>query len=220
MGEGLAQRVIDRDVPPYLLGKIYSLDMGALMAGAKYKGEYEERVKSVLAEIEKMTNDGTPCILFIDEMHLMMAGKGGDSGMDAANLLKPMLARGKLRCIGATTLNEYRQRIEKDAALERRVQQVLVEEPTVVDAIAILRGLREKYEVHHGVRILDSALVSAAQLAKRYLTARNLPDSAIDLVDESCADVTVSRETVPAVSNRHLPLPSKRIVEIWVVSVA
>ena len=195
--EGLAQRVIDRDVPPNLLGKIYSLDMGALMAGAKYKGEYEERVKSVLAEIEKMTNDGTPCILFIDEMHLMMAGKGGDSGMDAANLLKPMLARGKLRCIGATTLNEYRQSIEKDAALERRFQQVLVEEPTVEDAIAILRGLREKYEVHHGVRILDSALVSAAQLAKRYLTARKLPDSAIDLVDESCADVTVSRETVP-----------------------
>ena len=151
--EGLAQRVIDRDVPPNLLGKIFSLDMGALMAGAKYKGEYEERVKSVLAEIEKMTNDGTPCILFIDEMHLMMAGKGGDSGMDAANLLKPMLARGKLRCIGATTLNEYRQSIEKDAALERRFQQVLVEEPTVEDAIAILRGLREKYEVHHGVRL-------------------------------------------------------------------
>ena len=195
--EGLAQRVIDRDVPPNLLGKIYSLDMGGLMAGAKYKGEYEERVKAVLSDIEKMTNDGTPCILFIDEMHLMMAGKGGDTGMDAANLLKPMLARGKLRCIGATTLNEYRQSIEKDAALERRFQQVIVEEPTVEDTIAILRGLREKYEVHHGVRILDAAVVSAAQLAKRYLTARKLPDSAIDLVDESCADVTVSRETVP-----------------------
>lgn len=195
--EGLAQRVVDRDVPPNLLGKILSLDMGSLMAGAKYKGEYEERVKAVLNDIEKMTNDGTPCILFIDEMHLMMAGKGGDSGMDAANLLKPMLARGKLRCIGATTLNEYRQYIEKDAALERRFQQVLVEEPSVEDTIAILRGLREKYEVHHGVRILDNALVSAAQLAKRYLTARKLPDAAIDLVDESCADVTVSRETVP-----------------------
>ncbi|WFD38673.1 uncharacterized protein MJAP1_001635 [Malassezia japonica] len=195
--EGLAQRVVNRDVPPSLLGKILSLDMGSLMAGAKYKGEYEERVKAVLTDIEKMTSDGTPCILFIDEMHLMMAGKGGDTGMDAANLLKPMLARGKLRCIGATTLNEYRQSIEKDAALERRFQQVLVEEPTVEDTVAILRGLREKYEVHHGVRILDAALVSAAQLAKRYLTARKLPDAAIDLVDESCADVTVSRETVP-----------------------
>ncbi|WFD01492.1 hypothetical protein MOBT1_000157 [Malassezia obtusa] len=195
--EGLAQRVVNRDVPPNLLGKIFALDMGALMAGAKYKGEYEERVKAVLADIEKINNDGTPCILFIDEMHLMMAGKGGDSGMDAANLLKPMLARGKLRCIGATTLNEYRTSIEKDAALERRFQQVLVEEPTVEDTIAILRGIREKYEVHHGVRIMDGALVSAAQLAKRYLTARKLPDAAIDLVDESCADVAVSRETVP-----------------------
>jgi len=195
--EGLAQRVVDRDVPPNLLGKILALDMGSLMAGAKYKGEYEERVKAVLNDIEKMTNDGTPCILFIDEMHLIMAGKGGDTGMDAANLLKPMLARGKLRCIGATTLNEYRTSIEKDAALDRRFQQVLVEEPTVEDTIAILRGIREKYEVHHGVRIMDGALVSAAQLAKRYLTSRKLPDAAIDLVDESCADVTVSRETVP-----------------------
>ncbi|WFD31839.1 hypothetical protein MSPP1_002879 [Malassezia sp. CBS 17886] len=195
--EGLAQRVVNRDVPPNLLGKILSLDMGSLMAGAKYKGEYEERVKSVLNDIEKMTNDGTPCILFIDEMHLMMAGSGGENGMDAANLLKPMLARGKLRCIGATTLNEYRKYIEKDAALERRFQQVLVEEPSVDDTVAILRGLCEKYEVHHGVRIMDGALVAAAQLAKRYLTSRKLPDAAIDLVDEACADVTVSRETVP-----------------------
>ena len=195
--EGLAQRIVDRDVPPNLIGKIFSLDMGSLMAGAKYKGEYEERVKEVLNETEKVSNDGTPCILFIDEMHLMMAGQGSDSGMDAANLLKPMLARGKLRCIGATTLSEYRKYIEKDAALERRFQQVLVEEPSVDDTIAILRGVREKYEVHHGVRILDNALVSASHLAKRYLTARKLPDAAIDLVDEACADVTVSRETVP-----------------------
>ncbi|PKI83621.1 hypothetical protein MVES1_002759 [Malassezia vespertilionis] len=195
--EGLAQRVVNRDVPPNLLGKIFALDMGSLMAGAKYKGEYEERVKAVLNDIEKMTNDGTPCILFIDEMHLMMAGQGSDNGMDAANLLKPMLARGKLRCIGATTLNEYRQSIEKDAALERRFQQILVEEPTVEDTIAILRGIREKYEVHHGVRIMDAAIVAASQLAKRYLTSRKLPDAAIDLVDEACADVTVSRETVP-----------------------
>lgn len=195
--EGLAQRIINRDVPPNLIGKIFSLDMGSLMAGAKYKGEYEERVKSVLNETEKVSSEGTPCILFIDEMHLMMAGQGSDSGMDAANLLKPMLARGKLRCIGATTLSEYRKYIEKDAALERRFQQVIVEEPSVDDTIAILRGIREKYEVHHGVRILDSALVSAAHLAKRYLTARKLPDAAIDLVDEASADVTVSRETVP-----------------------
>ncbi|EPQ27694.1 uncharacterized protein PFL1_04832 [Pseudozyma flocculosa PF-1] len=195
--EGLAQRVVDRDVPPNLLGKILSLDMGALMAGAKYKGEYEERVKSVLSDIEKMTADGTPCILFIDEMHLLMAGQGSDSGMDAANLLKPMLARGKLRVIGCTTANEYRKYIEKDAALERRFQSILVVEPSVEDCIAILRGIRDKYEVHHGVRILDSAIVSAAQLAKRYLTDRRLPDSAIDLVDEACADVRVSRETVP-----------------------
>ena len=196
--EGLAQRVVDRDVPPNLLGKILSLDVGALMAGAKYRGEYEERVKAVLSDIEKMTQDGTPCILFIDEMHLLMAGQGSNSGgMDAANLLKPMLARGKLRVIGCTTANEYRQYVEKDAALERRFQSILVNEPTVEDCIAILRGIRDKYEVHHGVRILDSAIVSAAQLAKRYLTDRRLPDSAIDLVDEACADVRVSRETVP-----------------------
>lgn len=196
--EGLAQRVVDRDVPPNLLGKILSLDVGGLMAGAKYRGEYEERVKSVLADIEKMTADGTPCILFIDEMHLLMAGQGSSGGgMDAANLLKPMLARGKLRVIGCTTANEYRQYIEKDAALERRFQSILVNEPSVEDCIAILRGIRDKYEVHHGVRILDAAIVSAAQLAKRYLTDRRLPDSAIDLVDEACADVRVSRETVP-----------------------
>ncbi|KZT53625.1 hypothetical protein CALCODRAFT_500871, partial [Calocera cornea HHB12733] len=172
--------------------------MGALMAGAKYKGEYEERVKSVLNEIEKAGEQGTGVILFIDEMHLLMAGKGSEGGgMDAANLLKPMLARGKLRCIGATTLAEYRQYIEKDSALERRFAQVIVNEPSVPDTISILRGIREKYEVHHGVRIMDGALIQAAQLAHRYLTSRRLPDAAIDLVDEACASVRVTRETAP-----------------------
>jgi ATP-dependent Clp protease ATP-binding subunit ClpB len=191
--------------------------MGALMAGAKYKGEYEERIKSVLNEVEKSAGDGgTGVILFIDELHLIMAGRGSEGGgMDAANLFKPLLARGKLRCIGATTLAEYRKYIETDAALERRFAQVLVNEPSVPETISILRGIREKYEVHHGVRILDGALIAAATLAQRYLTARRLPDSAIDLVDEACArcvylswhfnttfstltiSVRVTRETAP-----------------------
>lgn len=163
--------------------------MGALMAGAKYRGEYEERIKSVLNEVEKASEEGAGVILFIDEFHLIMAGGGGagGGGMDAANLFKPLLARGKLRCIGATTLKEYRTYVEKDPALERRFAQVIINEPTVPETISILRGIREKYEVHHGVRILDGALISAAQLAHRYLTTRRLPDSAIDLVDEACA---------------------------------
>jgi ATP-dependent Clp protease ATP-binding subunit ClpA len=163
--------------------------MGALMAGAKYKGEYEERIKAVLNEIEKASEDGgLGVILFIDELHLIMAGRGAEGGgMDAGNLFKPLLARGKLRCIGATTLAEYRKYIETDAALERRFAQVIVNEPSVPETISILRGIREKYEVHHGVRILDAALISAATLAHRYLTSRRLPDSAIDLVDEACA---------------------------------
>lgn len=157
------------------------------MAGAKYQGEYEERIKSVLNEVEKAAEDGGPgIILFIDELHLIMAGRGG-GGMDAGNLFKPLLARGKLRCIGATTLSEYRKYIETDPALERRFAQVIVNEPSVPETISILRGIREKYEVHHGVRILDGALISAATLAHRYLTSRRLPDSAIDLVDEACA---------------------------------
>jgi ATP-dependent Clp protease ATP-binding subunit ClpB len=157
------------------------------VAGTKFRGEYEERVKSVLDEVENASKDGGPdVILFVDELHLLMSGQGGD-GMDAANLFKPLLARGKLRCIGATTLAEYRKHIEKDAALERRFAQVLVNEPTVPETISILRGIREKYEVHHGVRILDGALITAATLAHRYLTSRRLPDSAIDLVDEACA---------------------------------
>ncbi|KAG8762270.1 hypothetical protein FRC12_009113 [Ceratobasidium sp. 428] len=198
IAEGLAQRIVKRDVPASLLGRLFSLDMGALMAGAKYKGEYEERIKSVLSEIEKKGEEGVGIILFIDELHLIMAGSGNSSGgMDAANLLKPLLARGKLRCIGATTYAEYRQYIEKDAALERRFAQVIVNEPSVPDTISILRGIRERYEVHHGVRILDPALIQAATLAHRYLTSRRLPDSAIDLVDEACASVRVTRETSP-----------------------
>ncbi|KAH8915470.1 P-loop containing nucleoside triphosphate hydrolase protein [Atractiella rhizophila] len=192
--EGLAQRVINRDVPANLLGKIFSLDMGALMAGASYKGQYEERVKSVLQEIEKSE---TSIILFVDELHLIMAGKDSGGGMDAANLLKPMLARGQLRMIGATTLAEYRKYIEKDAAFERRFQQVLVNEPTVPETISILRGIREKYEVHHGVNIQDAAITTAAQLAHRYLTSRKLPDSAIDLIDEAAAAVRVTRDSQP-----------------------
>ncbi|PCH33652.1 hypothetical protein WOLCODRAFT_141737 [Wolfiporia cocos MD-104 SS10] len=198
IAEGLAQRIVNRDVPASLLGRLYSLDMGALMAGAKYKGEYEERIKSVLNEIEKASDEGTGVILFIDELHLIMAGRGAEGGgMDAANLFKPLLARGKLRCIGATTLAEYRKYIETDAALERRFAQVLVNEPSVPETISILRGIREKYEVHHGVRILDGALIQAASLAHRYLTSRRLPDAAIDLVDEACASVRVTRETAP-----------------------
>jgi ATP-dependent Clp protease ATP-binding subunit ClpB len=179
---------VKRDVPASLIARLYSLDMGALMAGAKYKGEYEERIKAVLNEIEKASEEGHGVILFIDELHLIMAGRGAEGGgMDAGNLFKPLLARGKLRCIGATTLAEYRKYIEKDAALERRFAQVIINEPSVPETISILRGIREKYEVHHGVRILDGALISAATLAHRYLTSRRLPDSAIDLVDEACA---------------------------------
>ncbi len=172
--------------------------MGALMAGAKYKGEYEERVKAVLSEVERSGDEGTQILLFVDELHLIMAGsKDSSGGMDAANLLKPMLARGKLKLIGATTLNEYREYIEKDSAFERRFAQVLVEEPSVPDTVGIMRGIREKYETYHGVRIMDSALVLAAQLAKQYLTSRRLPDSAIDLLDEAAAAVKVARETKP-----------------------
>ncbi|KAG8935918.1 hypothetical protein FRC02_005673 [Tulasnella sp. 418] len=196
IAEGLAQRIVKRDVPASLISRVFSLDLGALMAGASLKGEYEERIKSVLDEVVKASEDGPGVILFIDELHLLVTGQGSNS-MDAANLLKPLLARGKLRCIGATTLAEYAQFIEKDAALERRFSQVIVKEPTVPETISILRGIRERYEVHHGVRILDPALVAAAELAHRYLTQRKLPDSAIDLVDECCASVKAVRETRP-----------------------
>ena len=194
--EGLASRIVNADVPANLATcRLLSLDVGALVAGTKYRGEFEERMKSVLKEIEESQE---MIVLFIDEIHLLMgAGASGEGGMDAANLLKPMLARGQLHCIGATTLAEYRKYIEKDAAFERRFQQVLVKEPSVPETISILRGLKERYEVHHGVTISDGAIVAAATLASRYLTARRLPDSAIDLIDEAASAVRVERESAP-----------------------
>ena len=193
--EGLAQRIADGDVPEKLKDKkIFSLDMGALVAGAKYRGEFEERLKAVLEEVKK--SDGN-IILFIDELHLIVGAGKTDGAMDASNMLKPMLARGELHCIGATTLDEYRQYIEKDAALERRFQPVMVDEPTVEDTISILRGLRERYEVFHGVKITDSALVAAATLSHRYITDRFLPDKAIDLVDEACALIKTELDSMP-----------------------
>jgi ATP-dependent Clp protease ATP-binding subunit ClpA len=196
--EGLAQRIVNADVPDNLAAcKLLSLDVGALVAGSKYRGEFEERMKGVLKEISESKE---MIVLFVDEIHLLMgAGSSGEGGMDAANLLKPMLARGQLHCIGATTLAEYRKYIEKDAAFERRFQQVLVKEPSIPETISILRGLKEKYEVHHGVNIADAAIVAAANLAARYLTSRRLPDSAVDLIDEAAAAVRVARESQPEV---------------------
>jgi ATP-dependent Clp protease ATP-binding subunit ClpB len=194
--ECLAQRIVNADVPANLAQcKLLSLDVGALVAGSKYRGEFEERMKAVLKEIE---DSKEMILLFVDEMHLLMgAGSTGEGGMDSANMLKPALARGQLHCIGATTLAEYRKYIEKDAAFERRFQQIIVKEPTVPETISILRGLKERYEVHHGVNISDAAIVTAANLAARYLTARKLPDSAIDLIDEAASAVRVTRESAP-----------------------
>ena len=194
--EALAKRIADGDVPKSLLNKkIFSLDMGSLVAGAKYRGEFEERLKAVLEDVAK--SDGE-IILFIDELHTIVGAGKTDGALDAGNMLKPMLARGELHCIGATTLNEYRQYIEKDAALERRFQPVLVDEPTVEDTISILRGIKDRYEVFHGVKIMDNALVSAAMLSSRYISDRFLPDKAIDLVDEACALVKTENDTMPA----------------------
>ena len=193
--EGLAQRIVAGDVPEALKDKkIFALDMGALVAGAKYRGEFEERLKAVLEEVKKSEGQ---IILFIDELHLIVGAGKTDGAMDASNMLKPMLARGELHCIGATTLDEYRQYIEKDAALERRFQPVMVDEPSVEDTISILRGLRERYEVFHGVKITDSALVAAATLSNRYITDRFLPDKAIDLVDEACALIKTELDSMP-----------------------
>ena len=193
---GLARRIVAGDVPESLKNKtLFSLDMGALVAGAKYRGEFEERLKSVLNEVVK--SDGQ-ILLFIDEVHTVVGAGATDGAMDAGNLLKPMMARGELRCIGATTLNEYRKYIEKDTALERRFQPVMVGEPSVEDTISILRGLKERYEVHHGVRIRDAALVSAAVLSDRYISDRFLPDKAIDLVDEAAAKLRTEIESMPA----------------------
>ena len=193
--EGLACRIVKDDVPLTLKNKtIYELDMGALVAGAKFRGEFEERLKAVLNKIKE--SEGK-IILFIDEIHLIVGAGKADGALDAGNMLKPMLARGEIDCIGATTLNEYRMYIEKDRALERRFQQVLVKEPTVEDTISILRGLKERFESHHGVKITDGAIVNAAVLSNRYLTDRFLPDKAIDLIDEACSSIRVEIDSMP-----------------------
>ena len=214
IAEGLAQRIVRGDVPEGLKDKtIFSLDMGALIAGAKYRGEFEERLKAVLEEIRK--SEGR-ILLFIDELHTIVGAGKTEGSMDAGNLLKPMLARGELHCIGATTLDEYRKYIEKDAALERRFQPVLVDEPTVEDTISILRGLKERYEVYHGVRIHDNALVAAATLSNRYITDRFLPDKAIDLVDEACASIRTEIDSMP----EELDIVRRKIMQLEIEEMA
>ena len=214
IAEGLAQRIVKKDVPKGLQDKtIFSLDMGALIAGAKYRGEFEERLKAVLEEVKQ--SEGR-ILLFIDELHTIVGAGKTEGSMDAGNLLKPMLARGELHCIGATTLDEYRQYIEKDAALERRFQPVLVQEPTVEDTIAILRGLKERYEVFHGVKIADPALIAAATLSHRYITDRFLPDKAIDLVDEACAQIRTEMDSMPT----ELDGISRRIIQMEIEEAA
>lgn len=193
--EGMAQRIVDGDVPENLKEKILiSLDMGLLVAGAKYKGEFEERLKSVIKEV---TDSDGQIILFIDEIHTLVGAGGGEGAMDAANLLKPALARGELHAIGATTLKEYQKHIEKDKALERRFQAVVVDEPSQEDAISILRGIKDKYEVHHGVRIKDDAVISAVELSSRYISDRFLPDKAIDLMDEAASKMRIEIDSLP-----------------------
>ncbi len=214
IAEGLAQRIVKKDVPKQLQDKtIFSLDMGALIAGAKYRGEFEERLKAVLTEVKK--SEGK-IILFIDELHTIVGAGKTEGSMDAGNLLKPMLARGELHCIGATTLDEYRQYIEKDAALERRFQPVQVDEPTVEDTIAILRGLKERYEVFHGVKIADSAIIAAATLSHRYITDRFLPDKAIDLIDEACAQIRTEMDSMPT----ELDAVSRKIIQMEIEEAA
>lgn len=213
IAEGLAQRIFKKDVPENLKNKlIYSLDMGALIAGAKYKGEFEERLKGVVNEVIASEGD---VILFIDEIHTLVGAGGGEGAMDAANILKPALARGELRAIGATTLNEYQKYFEKDKALERRFQMVIVDEPTIADTISILRGLKERYEVHHHVRIKDSAIVAAAQMSARYITNRFLPDKAIDLIDEAAAklrmEIDSSPEELDEIERRLMQLEIERV---------
>ncbi|MFT7694257.1 MAG: ATP-dependent Clp protease ATP-binding subunit ClpB, partial [Candidatus Latescibacterota bacterium] len=212
--EGLAQRIVRGDVPEWMKDRtIFSLDMGALMAGAKYRGEFEERLKAVLSEIKA---SGGRILLFIDELHTIVGAGKTEGSTDAGNMLKPMLARGELHCIGATTLNEHRQYIEKDAALERRFQPVQVDPPTVEDTISILRGLRERFEVHHGVRIQDNALVGAALLSDRYISERFLPDKAIDLIDEACAMIRTEIDSMPA----ELDEVSRRVMQLEIEEAA
>ena len=214
IAEGLAQRIVRGDVPKNLQNKtIFSLDMGALIAGAKYRGEFEERLKAVLEEVRK--SDGR-ILLFIDELHTIVGAGKTDGAMDAGNILKPMLARGELHCIGATTLDEYRQYIEKDAALERRFQPVMVDEPSVEDTIAILRGLKERYEVFHGVKITDNAIISAATLSDRYISDRFLPDKAIDLIDEACALIRTEMDSMPT----ELDMISRKIIQMEIEEAA
>ena len=214
IAEGLAQRIVRGDVPKSLQNKtIFSLDMGALIAGAKYRGEFEERLKAVLSEVKKSEGG---IILFIDELHTIVGAGKTEGSMDAGNLLKPMLARGELHCIGATTLDEYREYIEKDPALERRFQPVLVQEPTVEDTIAILRGLKERYEVYHGVKITDSAIIAAATLSNRYITDRFLPDKAIDLVDEACPMIRTEMDSMPT----ELDVVRRKIIQMEIEEAA
>jgi ATP-dependent Clp protease ATP-binding subunit ClpB len=195
IAEGLAKRIVDRDVPENLLDKdLLELDMAALVAGAKFRGEFEERLKAVLSEVEK--SEGK-IILFIDEIHTVVGAGASEGSVDASNMLKPALARGSLHCIGATTIDEYRKYIEKDAALERRFQPIIVAEPSLEDSISILRGIKEKYEVHHGVQITDNALVAAATLSERYISDRFLPDKAIDLIDEACSRLRLEIDSMP-----------------------
>ncbi|MEA2443379.1 MAG: ATP-dependent Clp protease ATP-binding subunit ClpB, partial [Thermoleophilales bacterium] len=213
--EGLAQRIVRQDVPEGLKNRtVFALDMGLLVAGAKYRGEFEERLQAVLNEVKGAEGR---IILFIDELHTVVgAGGGGDGAMDAANMLKPMLARGELHCFGATTLDEYRKHIEKDAALERRFQPLMVDEPSIEDTISILRGLRERFEVHHGVKIQDAAIVAAAQLSHRYITDRFLPDKAIDLIDEACAVIRTEIDSMP----QELDAITRRVVQLEIEEAA
>ncbi len=214
IAEGLAQRIVKKDVPKSLQDKtIFALDMGALIAGAKYRGEFEERLKAVLKEVKE--SDGR-ILLFIDELHTIVGAGKTEGSMDAGNLLKPMLARGELHCIGATTLDEYRTYIEKDPALARRFQPVMVNEPTVEDTIAILRGLKERYEVFHGVKITDGAIIAAATLSHRYITDRFLPDKAIDLVDEACAQIRTEMDSMPT----ELDTVSRKIIQMEIEEAA
>ncbi|MDD4703033.1 MAG: ATP-dependent Clp protease ATP-binding subunit, partial [Bacteroidales bacterium] len=212
IAEGIAQRIERKDVPENLKDKeIYSLDMGALIAGAKYKGEFEERLKGVVNDVISSEGD---VILFIDEIHTLVGAGGGEGAMDAANILKPALSRGELRAIGATTLNEYQKYFEKDKALARRFQTVMIDEPSVQDTISILRGLKEKYEIHHKVRIKDAAIIAAAEMSARYITSRFLPDKAIDLIDEAAAklrmEINSSPEEIDEVDRRLRQLEIER----------